>query len=156
MFAFILIQLAFEIGDAENVQPSAFESNDRPDTDAEDLTALFDACDWNLSRTARRLAVDCSTAHRRMKRSGTQKPYVQTTKIDCYESIYLRCIRLLSRRFHLELLKPFLGLGGRCDMFFCFTVAGDFARKKSREIARRAKLSWLRQLKLRFARRLCH
>ncbi len=39
-----------------------------------ELETVLKACDWNISRAARRLGVDRSTVHRRMRRLGIRRP----------------------------------------------------------------------------------
>ncbi len=42
--------------------------------DAGDLRAVLAICGWNVARAARRLGVDRSTVHRRMRRQGIRRP----------------------------------------------------------------------------------
>lgn len=59
--------------DAADLPPAILDSNSVP-APRDDLKAVLEACDWNLTRAARRMGVDRSTIHRRMHRSGLKRP----------------------------------------------------------------------------------
>lgn len=59
--------------DAEDLPTSACDIDYSSSDTNTDLRALLEACDWNLSRAARRLGVDRSTIYRRMKSEGIKR-----------------------------------------------------------------------------------
>ena len=46
----------------------------RDETPEEDLQSLLDACNWNMSKAARRLGVNRSTVLRRVRKAGLTPP----------------------------------------------------------------------------------
>ncbi len=55
--------------------PDHLSCGEEADMDAQALRQLLVACDWNVSEAARRLCLDRSTVHRRMKRHGISQPH---------------------------------------------------------------------------------
>ena len=55
--------------------PEYLSCDEETDADAQALRQLLVACDWNVSEAARRLGLDRSTVHRRLKRHGISQPH---------------------------------------------------------------------------------